>query len=390
MNRLLLVLFILVNVALLSGCWDRKELNDLAIVTGVGIDEINERKIELTVQMLIPKASGGAQMMGSVSSGGEGGGTLIRTGTGATAADAISNLQEKTPRQLFWGHTEVIIFGEKVAKKGIIKYLDFLSRHRLSRLRAHVFVCKGKAMDVLKLIPPLERSSSEVLRELSNSELLMNVTLRDTLQMLTGDTGNAGLPLIEILPPMEGKDQLQTIGYINRTAVLKKDKMIGDINDRLTRGLLWLRGEVENAIVTVTPDQTKKKGSISTKLLRANTELIPEIKNGKWKITVRIITEDEVLLNETHIDLMNPNNIRMLERELESDLKGRIKLTLKKVQKEMKVDIIGFGEAFHRKYPKEWLDVKERWDEVFPTVEVTLNIKSNVRRPGMSTNLKAG
>jgi spore germination protein KC len=85
-----------------------------------------------------------------------------------------------------------------------------------------------------------------------------------------------------------------------------------------------------------------------------------------------------------------PNNITMLERELESDLKGRIKLTLKKVQKEMKADIIGFGEAFHRKYPEEWLDVKERWDEVFPTVEVTLNIKSNVRRPGMSTNLKAG
>lgn len=383
MNRALWLLFVWLNVFFLTGCWDRKELNDLAIVTGMGIDEINEKKMELTVQLFIPKVVG-SQMMGGGSSGGEGSATLIRTGTGATIADALSNLQEKTPRKIFWGHTEVIVFGERVAKNGIKKYLDFLSRHQHSRLRSKVFVSKGEAKEVLNLMPPLERSSSEVLRELANLEALMDVTLRDTLQMLAGESGNAALPMIHILPPMEGKDQLQTIGYINQTAVFKKDKMIGHIDDRLTRGLLWLRNDIENAIITITPEKDKEQGKISVKLLLASTELIPVIKNGKWGITVRIMTENDVLLNESQLDLMDPTNISMLEKELEKDLESRIKETLEKVQKEMKADIIGFDKAFHQKYPKEWMDVQERWDEIFPSVEVKMDIKSNVRRTGLS------
>ena len=51
----------------------------------------------------------------------------------------------------------------------------------------------------------------------------------------------------------------------------------------------------------------------------------------------------------------------------------------------MKVDILGFAEEFHRKYPREWKKVKKDWDEIFPTVKVTLDIKAYIRRPGLST-----
>ncbi|MEW9673363.1 Ger(x)C family spore germination protein [Ammoniphilus sp. 3BR4] len=349
MKHMLFVLLLLANSFLLSGCWDRTEVNDLALVVGVGIDKKDKKTVELTVEFSVPKALGGGGGGGGGSAGGGGPQTLVRSGEGNTVADAISDLQEKIPRDVFWGHAKVIVIGEKAAKEGIREHLDFFSRQPQTRLRAHVFVAKGKAKDVMALLPPLEGSSSEVLRELAKSEILADVTLKELFQMLTGDAQAAALPMVSRLPPGEGLEPQQTIAYINRTAIFKKDKMIGQISDKLTRGVLWFRNEIQQATVTVKTE--KGKGYISTTLLRANTELIPKIEGGKWKITVKAVTEDDVILNASNLNLMNPEFVKILEKGLQKDLEKRLTLTLNKVQKELKADIFGFSEVFHRKYP---------------------------------------
>jgi spore germination protein KC len=376
------IVFACVHLILLSGCWDRTEVNDLALIVGLGIDQTKNGKIRLTVEIVVPKSvGGGGQMMGG---GGAGGGeTIIKSGTGVTVADAISNLQEKLSRRVFWGHTKVIVFGEKAAKAGIRQHLDFLSRNPEARLRSNVLVNKGTAKSVLELVPPIEQSSSEVLRELSESQLLLRVTVKDVLQMLSGDTGAAALPMVKIKPPEKGKQEQQTVAFIQRTAIFKKDKMIGDIDDQLTRGVLWIRNEIKEANITITPKG--EKGNITATLIRAHTELIPKYEKGKWKMIVKATAEDDIILNGTKLDLLNPKYTKMIEKELENEMNKRIRNTLKKVQKEMKADIFGFADIFHRKYPREWNRVKNRWEEIFPTVEVVVKTKAYVRRPGIDT-----
>jgi spore germination protein KC len=381
LQRAAKILFICVHLILLSGCWDRTEVNDLTLIVGLGIDQKKDGQIMVTVELVVPKSIGGGQMMGG--GGGGVGETIIRSGTGTTVADAISNLQEKLSRRVFWGHTKVIVFGEKAAKAGIRQHLDFLSRNPQARLRSNVLVSKGTAKSVLELLPPIERSSAEVLRELSESELLLRVTIKDALQMLSGDTDAAALPMVKILPREKGTKELQTIAFIQRTAIFKKDKMIGDIDDQLTRGVLWIRNEIKRANITISPKG--EKGNITATMIRAHTELVPKYENGKWKMIVKATTEDDIILNGTKLDLLNPKYAKMIEKELENATNKRIRDALKKVQKEMKADIFGFAEIFHRKYPREWNRVKNRWDEIFPTVEVVVKTKAYVRRPGIDT-----
>lgn len=50
-----ILLFFLASF-LLSGCWDRREVNDTALVLGAAIDKEKGGGIRLTVQILIPKA----------------------------------------------------------------------------------------------------------------------------------------------------------------------------------------------------------------------------------------------------------------------------------------------------------------------------------------------
>ena len=74
----------------------------------------------------------------------------MRSHKGTNVSDAMSKLQGGLPRKIFWGQCKVFVFGEKLAKKGIQKEIDFILRHPQARERAYLFVSEGKAKSVLE------------------------------------------------------------------------------------------------------------------------------------------------------------------------------------------------------------------------------------------------
>ncbi len=154
MKSVLLLLGICGTTPFLSGCWDRVEITDLAVVTAAAIDKKDDNQIELSVQVFIPSSisSGGGQ--GGSSQGGGGVTTLVRSEKGSNISDALSRLQSKLPRKVFWGHCKVFVFGEKLAKEGVQEQLDFLLRHPQPREKANVYVSKGKAKPILESCRP--------------------------------------------------------------------------------------------------------------------------------------------------------------------------------------------------------------------------------------------
>ncbi|MEI4831242.1 Ger(x)C family spore germination protein [Bacillus sp. FJAT-53711] len=372
-----LILFFLSASFLLTGCWDRKEVNDMALVLGAAIDKEKGKNIRLTLQILIPRAVGGGQQ-GAGGGGGSGGGSkvLVRSAIGENIADAASKLQTKITRKIFWGHCKTYIFGNKLAKAGgIHKQIDFFLRHPEPRERAYLFVSDKEAADILKFQPSLELYMGEGLRKLSEMHIGMSTTVKDFEQMVTGDSGAALLPLIKVLKEKKSAP-------ITETAIFKKDKMIGQINTKVTRGLLWLRNDIQVTSITVNP---KKGESISLDPIRQTTKLLPTIENGKWKILAKVTSEGTIVQNGSHLDVMSPNITKKLEKEMAKEIKQRMNLSLKQVKKGMNADVFGFADAFHRRYPKEWEKVKGHWDKILPQVDVKIAVKTRVRRPGLST-----
>ncbi|WP_043976802.1 Ger(x)C family spore germination protein [Priestia megaterium] len=366
---------------LLTGCWDRREINDTATVLTAAIDKEKGKNIRLTTQILIPRSvSNGQQGTGGAGSSSQ---VLIRSAIGENMADAMTKIQTKIPRRIFWGQCKVYIIGEKMAKKGNVReQVDFLLRHPEPRERAYMFVSEGDGANVLQLSPPLEPYQGEVLRKLAEMQVGVKTTVKDFEQMSISDSETVLLPLINKLPPSPGRNPQETIAYIIGTAIFRKDKMVNQIDTKVTRGLLWLRNEIEVTAVTITP---KKGQSISLDPIREQTILLPSIENGKWKMTVKIRSEGTIVQNGSDLDIMDPIVKKKVEKELENDIKARINLCLKQVQKKMKIDAFGFGDAFHRKYPKEWNKVKDHWDKVLPEMDVKIDIKTRVRRSGLST-----
>jgi spore germination protein KC len=374
-----LVILLMAMTPIMSGCWDRVEINDLAIVTAAAIDKKDNNQIELSIQVFIPKSlsSGGGQ--GQSGQGGNGATTLVRSEKGSNMSDALSKLQSKIPRKIFWGQCKVFVFGEQLSKEGIQEQLDFLLRHPQPRERANVFVSIGKGKPILESVPPLENYSGEVIRELSDLHIGMLVTLQNLDEMLTGKPQAAALPLIKILPPEKGQKKLQGIPYIVGTAVFKKDKMTGTMSEKETRGLLWLRDEMESYTVTLQPKGVK--GEISLNPVSAKVKIIPQIINDKWKVFVKIDTEGAVIQNGTNLNLSNLKSLKAVEQDFQKDIEKRIELAFLKTQ-EKKADILGLGKEFYRKYPKQFNKIENNWDEIFAEMEVEIDVVSHIRRQG--------
>jgi spore germination protein KC len=380
------LLFLILSAFLLTGCWDRREVNDLALVTAAGIDKKSDGVIELTVLVFIPKGSSSQQgMEGDSGGGGASVQTLLRSEEGTTIADAMSKLQEKLPRQIFWGHCEVFIFDEELAKEDISDHIDFIIRHPQLRERSQLFVSNQKAKEILNLMPPLERDISEVLRELAKMQVGLQVTTKDFSQMLL-DSGDGAIPWIKMLPPEEGGEKQQTIAFINGTAIFRNHKMVGQIDDNVTRGVLWLRNEIKLATISVKP-KIKGGGYVSMNLLRAKSKIVPIIKSGNWKIILKAKADTDIIQNTTNLDMSDPTVVKPLEKQLNRELKNKVNAALKEVQKQYHSDIFGFSDAFHRKYPKIWAKEKDRWNEIFPNVEVIVNADIKIHRFGMSSTI---
>ena len=241
-------------------------------------------------------------------------------------------LQGKLPREIFWGQCKVFIFGEDLAKQGIQEQMDFLLRHPEPRGRAYIYVSEGKPKDILEIVPNLERYSAEVLREISNYRIGMQITIQDVDEMLTGITQAAALPYVKIKTQQTSEGKPIKYAHIDGTAVFHKDQMVGTITEAETRGVLWLRDEIKGYTVSVEIED--EEGLVSLNPVSARVDLIPQIHDEKWKMTVNVATEGAIVQNETNLDFSDPKLLKKVESAYQKSIEKRIQEALNQIQHE--------------------------------------------------------
>ncbi|MWC27244.1 Ger(x)C family spore germination protein [Paenibacillus sp. MMS18-CY102] len=369
-----LVPALLLSAALLTGCWDRTEINDLAIVTAAGMDLADDGKIKLSVQLFVPSAS----ISDPTSSAFTGGSnqTIVRSAAGLNLADATARLQETLSRRVFWGQADVFIFGQKLAERGIHEPMDFLTRHPHPRERANLFVSEGEATEVLALHTPTERNTAELLREMAILQSGLNITMLQAVEELSEEAHTAVIPMVVVK-----KRDKTMVPYIGGTAAFKDLKIADKLDTMQTRGLQWLRNEIKTATITAPVPPSGDFASVY--IFKAGSNLVPSIKNGKWSIKVHIKAIGN--LNETAdgIDVTKEPTIKQLQQIFQTALQKRIDESVRKAQ-QIKTDYLGFAEQFHRHYPKQWRKAKTNWDALFPEVTVTYDIKLTIARNGLT------
>lgn len=372
-------------MAVTTGCWDRRELHELNIVAGVGVDAASEERIALSVQVVLPGGGVGAP----ASQLGEGGGeqklVLVDTSEGKSVFEAKRDMVTEMSRRLFFAHARVLLIGKEAAKKGVRGALDFFVRDREGRTTTLLFTSEPKALQIMKAqvgvgpIPALNLANLDLIsRETGKTDV---VRIQDFLERLMLGTSSPIAPHLDLIEK-EGRKQVRTVGM----SVFRKDRMVGILNPRETRGLLWVTGRMRGGVLVVTGPGGEK---VTLESLRASSRITPRLVSGTAHFDVEVSDSSAIGSSEAESDITTAPVLLALERRQADLIRQDIQASLEKAKK-LNTDVFGFGETIHRRFPREWRLIKDRWDETFQHVEVDVRVLTKIRSLGLATSTPLG
>ncbi|WP_179090141.1 Ger(x)C family spore germination protein [Paenibacillus sp. FSL H8-0548] len=387
---LLLWLAIGLGALLVTGCWNRRELDDLAIQLGTSIDKVGNQ-YRVAVQVVIP-----GEVAVRSSSTGISPVTLYHA-TAPTMFEAFRKLTETSSRKIYSAHIRVLVIGESLAREGIGEVLDMFSRNPEARTDFYLMVARNtSAMQVLKTLTSLEKIPAENLfYALDTSAKEWAPTTTVTIEKLIEELVTEGLsPVltgVKMVGNVEHGEELANIQKIDpaaRTrfiglAVFRKDKLVGWLNEEQSRGYNYLMNNVNSSAGHL---KCPEGGLIVLETLRSKTRIKADIQDGKPVMTVKVKNVSSVSDVECRIDLTSPETIKQLEKESEEKFKELMSSVINHVKERYGFDIFGFGHKLYQAHPREWEKRKEEWDEQFKQLEIKYDIDVQIHKIGTTND----
>lgn len=390
-RRMIAVILVCCVCLLLTGCWSRRELNELAITVGLGIDKVGDNFI-VSAQVVDPgqvamKSGGGANRVP----------VTVFQETGKTIVETLRKMTTSAPRRIYLSHLRMLIIGEEMARSGISETLDFLSRGHETRTDFFIAIAKdARALDVLNVLTPLEKiPANNMFYSLETSAKFWAPThgifLDEMINNLSAEGKSPAVTGIQLKGNSSKGDSLNNILSVTPFAELEyaglgafhKDKLIGWLNDDESKGFNYIQGFVEQSIGHL---ECPDGGKIGTDVIRTHTRVKGNVVDGKPSILIRLYAEGDVAEVSCDIDLQNPDTIIKLSEQVNEEFVKLIYSPIRKAQQELKIDFLGFGNVFRKSYPKEWEQWKTNWNEMFTEMPVQVEIDYRIRRIGTITN----
>ncbi|MGI6307478.1 MAG: Ger(x)C family spore germination protein [Dethiobacteria bacterium] len=393
-SKAALALALVLLVALFStGCWDKREIENLAFLTAWGIDRQENGEIRASAVIVKPFAVAGPMRGGAATPERP---FWLASSTGRTVLEAMCNFATFSPRFLFCAHSRFLVFGEESAREGVGEMLDFFERNREPRLTAHLLVVKGMtAAEFLKsefeLVPLPPEGGRGMLQDATNRlGTVVDLNINDFLIMLEEEGIEPVVGCLEVIPkrpaPLEGelkREEIIQSPAVCGAAAFKGDRLVGWLNPAETRGLQWIRGKVKSTPLIV-ENPADAPYLLGIEVIRARSTIIPSISGGKPRIQIKIELEGNIDDAQGYFDPeKDPALIKKIENRMAEVVGKEIKAVLHRCQQELNTDIFGFGATLNRSFPQEWKRLKNRWETEFPRLEVSLDIEARVRLSGL-------
>ena len=172
------------------------------MISAIGIDRTETGKYVLHLQIINP---------GNVAGGLQGGGAgdrppvSVYSVSGDNMTEALRKGSMKVSRRLYFAHTNLVVFSEKLAKEeGLSFILDNLDRDTEFRTTATAVIAHNcKAEDIIKVLTPIDKiPSNKVNKTLSFTQeqygRVIKTSLQDVLIDLASPTGSPFIPGYEM------------------------------------------------------------------------------------------------------------------------------------------------------------------------------------------------
>ncbi len=369
-------------VICMSGCSERKEIEERGFVVGAAFDVVKEESEEKkpprmkgTYQLVLPSALAQQGKQGA-----DGAQYMNINVTADSLFTQIREASKKISRSLFFPHIKVVIFSKDLLKRQnfLEQTLDIFFRAHEMRRNIKIFVSKNQAGKIFEQNAKPENFPAKYIDLLAdhadvNSFMLEAVRIGEVQEMLTSKRSFV-LPVLELTKQgvkMEG------------AAIFKgeNNKLVGLLSGKDTQGLNYIIGKKVGGFLTI-----RKKEKVFTyeihKIRRKIRASFTDPRHPKFIIDMYpkgvlgevYLGEDAKAWSEKRIN-------SYITKEMER-IVGR---TIKKVQKEYKTDVLGLGDYYKRHNYKKWKKVEKNWDygeNYFMKTDIAVRVHPVVEHSG--------
>ena len=363
---------------LLTGCWDRIEIEERGFVVGAAIDSEKENKILLTQQLINPKAMNGS----SSSQGGEGGNKsyLNVKETGDSVFEIVRGVATNSSRTPYYGHTKVIVISSDIAESDkMAETLDYFIRNPVMRRSTILAISRGKATDILDVKPKIENAPAMYIKSISennykNAEILPKVRLGDVHEYLLSNKSFV-ITMIE-----RNKEKLDLSGV----AIMhgKTNTMVGTLNRDETVALNYVTNEIDGGFIKTFHEEKPILYDIYN--FHSDVEVQASDKNN-ISFTIKIRTEGGLAETFLSQDYLNEETFTAFEEAIKKEILQKSTEAVEKAQNEYKVDYLNLGEYLRQNNYKLWNEVKDDWDSgenYFSSAKIDFDVQVRVRTTG--------
>lgn len=380
------MIFIIPIIFLLTGCYNYREINELAIVSGVSIRKVDD-EIELTTEVINPKKEQDA-------SSGEEPEFIIYTSRAKSVQEAIRKMMKESPRKMYGAHIEILVIDEGIAREYLMDILDSFARS--PEIRSEFKVLVGKSDDILKITTPLEKISSENIRNsLENNNKYLGFANVVTYHELISNVLNPNIELVLPVLSMKGNVNLgedkenisntsvKATSIIDGMAIFRNNKLIGYLTEEESLTYNILRDSAKNFFIRTSGHDNEY---IVHEIIRLSSKM--EFDKNKNEMKITLTGKSAISEVNEKIDLENLEEVSKLEKELNQELKKMVERSILSIQKKYNSDIFGFGDVIYKSYPKYFQKIKDEFkQDGFQNMKVNVSVKIKGQEKG---NLNRG
>ena len=134
----------------------QSQIQKTCLAVGFGIDKV-DGQIEISAQIIIPQAGGDYSQTQEIISN-----------RGANIAEAVSNLELETGKNLSLDHCHVLVISKSLCEENIIEHLDYLIRSNLMNNNTVLIYTNGTSKEILLSSSQLNTSDLNNLQNITN------------------------------------------------------------------------------------------------------------------------------------------------------------------------------------------------------------------------------
>ncbi|MBM7648633.1 spore germination protein KC [Bacillus ectoiniformans] len=384
---LLLSMTLLIN---LSGCISKTELNQLQLITAIGLDYAKDGVI-LHLQVTNPGGIGTSDNTQSP----ETNALPVYTYSykAKTILKALREAESNFSRHLFFHNVGYLVIGERFARDtGLEKMTDFFARFYQIRHNFPVFVAKDTtAQKILSLYTAIEANPSTKLEgQAKNTSGSIGLTewieLEQVLDWQFSKTRQVVSYGVKTREEISEDEEYESSNGNKKTfqltglPIFKNAKLVGWYSVRETRAWSFMQNRTEESIwyIAACP---KGKGDIGAMLPKVKTKIIPSIQNGQLTYTIHVKGKGILQEITCGYPLSDPATYPKLNQALEKSIEKDMHDTVKRAQK-YSSDVLGFGELLYQEMPQEFKKREKQWPKNFKQAKVIVKADIRISSPG--------